>query len=164
MVQNDKKLCLLHFISQEPCIMWLLSLVHICKMIISSGVLFIFPKFWFSRSIGGQKGKKWSRMTKNYVCCTPYLRNHTSYDCHLWCKCVKLYLQVFFFYFKILIFWVVMGLKGQKMAQNDKKFCLTLYLRNCTSYDCDFWYTCKMMISSSNFFIFQNFDFFGGGL
>ena len=23
-----------------------------------------------------------------------------------------------------------------------KIMCLTLYLRSCTSYDCDFWYTC----------------------
>ena len=32
--------------------------------------------------------------------------------------------------------------KRQNMAQNGKKFCLTQYLRNCTSYDCGFWYTC----------------------
>ena len=30
------------------------------------------------------------------------------------------------------------------MTQNDKKFCLTQYLRNCTSYDCGFCYMCKM--------------------
>ena len=30
-----------------------------------------------------------------------------------------------FFNFKILIFWVVRGLKWQKMAQNDRKFCLS---------------------------------------
>ena len=39
--------------------------------------------------------------------------------------------------------------------------CLTPYLRKHTSYDCDFWYMCKMMISLANFFIFQNFDFLG---
>ena len=33
-------------------------------------------------------------------------------------------------------------LKKQKMAQNYKKFYLTSYLRDCTSYDCGSWYTC----------------------
>ena len=94
-------------------------------MIISSCIFFIFPKFWLTKSIGEKKDKKWSRMTKYFVCCTPYLRNYTSFDCHLWCKCVKLYLQVFFFKFKISIFWVVRGLKGQKMTQSDKKFYLS---------------------------------------
>ena len=31
----------------------------------------------------------------------------------------------FFLFFKILIFWVVRGVKGQKMAQNEKKLCLS---------------------------------------
>ena len=31
----------------------------------------------------------------------------------------------FFHFFKILIFWVVRVVKGKKMAQNDKKFCLS---------------------------------------
>ena len=48
-----------------------------------------------------------------------------------------------------------------------KKICLTLYLRNCTSYDCGFWYTCKMMIFPAIFifmfffYYFQNPDFSG---
>ena len=42
MVQNDKKLCLSHFISQESYIIWLSFLVHMCKMIISAGVIFHF--------------------------------------------------------------------------------------------------------------------------
>ena len=61
--------------SQEPYIIWFSFMVHICKPIISPGGFFIFSK-------------KWSRMTKDYVCCTPYLRKHTSCVCHLWCKCV----------------------------------------------------------------------------
>ena len=38
--------------------------------------------------------------------------------------------------FKILIFQVISGVKGQKKAQNDKKFCCPPFLRNHTSYDC----------------------------
>ena len=59
-------------------------------------------------------------------------------------------------------------LKGQKNVQNDKKFCLTSYLRNCISYDCDFWYTCPAIMSTCThlpptifFHFFQNFDFLG---
>ena len=35
----------------------------------------------------------------------------------------------------MLVFRVVRRVKGQKMAQNDKKLCSALYLRNHTSYD-----------------------------
>ena len=108
-------------------------------------------------------------MRKGYVCCSPYLKNHTSYYCHLQWKCVKWWVQVFFsilklcfsggwkikkwpkmtkssicgtLYFRnhisndlhllytymyerlILIFRIISGVKGQKMARNDKKFCL----------------------------------------
>ena len=31
---------------------------------------------------------------------------------------------VFFHFLKILIFWFASGIKGQKMTQNDKSFCL----------------------------------------
>ena len=48
------------------------------------------------------------------------------------------------------------------MAKNDKKFCLTLYLRNCTSYDCGFWYTCvKWWYLQQIFSFFQKPDFSG---
>ena len=30
-----------------------------------------------------------------------------------------------FFFFEVLIFQVVIGVKGQKMAQNDKVYCLS---------------------------------------
>ena len=47
------------------------------------------------------------------------------------------------FNFKILIFRVVRGLKGQKITQNDKSFCLShLIFQNHISYDLHLWYTC----------------------
>ena len=50
---------------------------------------------------GGGKGKKWPKMTKIFVCLTPYLRNHTSYDCGFWYTCVKWwYLQQVFPFFQ----------------------------------------------------------------
>ena len=57
MVQNDKKFCLLHFISQESSIRRLSFMVQMCKMITSPGVFSIL-KFWFSGLSGGWKGKK----------------------------------------------------------------------------------------------------------
>ena len=54
------------------------------------------------------------------LCCAPYLRNHISYDCHLWCKCEMIISPGVFFNFKILIFQIVRDLKGKKVAQNDK--------------------------------------------
>ena len=62
--QNDKKFSpsrfisqeprhLWHSISQEPYIIWLSFMVHMCKMIISPEVFFIFSKFWFFGLLGG---------------------------------------------------------------------------------------------------------------
>ena len=98
-IQNDKKFCVSSFISQEPYIIWLSFMVHLCKMTISS--------------------------------------------------------VVFFHFFKILIFWVVRGLRGQKMIQNDKKFCplhsisQELYIIWLSSMV----HICKMTISPDVFFI-----------
>ena len=103
-------------------VLWFL--VYWCKMIISQFVFLIFSNHWFSRSLVGYKGKKWSKMTRSSVCCTQYFRNSTWYDCHMWYTSLKWCLQFFFVFhfFKILIFLVVSGVKGQIMVQNYK-FC-----------------------------------------
>ena len=105
-----------------------------------SSFSFIFSRFWFFRSLG----QKWSKMTKNSVRHARYLMNHTSYNCHLCCTCVKWwYLQVFFSNFKILIFCVVRGRKGKKWSKMTKTFvCSTLFFKNHISYDLQLWYTC----------------------
>ena len=141
-------------------IIWSWLMVCMCKMIISPWVFLQFFQILFLRSIVGQKSKKWPEMT-NYVCWTPYLSKHTSYDCVFCCTSLKWWhLQMLFSFFQNLIFWVVRweGVKRAKMAQNHKIFCLTLYLRNCTSYDHGFWYTCEM-ISPAIFFIFSSLIF-----
>ena len=101
-------------------------------------------------------------MTKNFVRRAPYFRNHTSYDCHFGCKCVKLYLQVFFSMLKFWFSRLSSGWKGKKWPKMLKisVYC-TLYFRNHISYDPHFWYTCmyKKIKSSGIFSIFfQNFD------
>ena len=55
-----------------------------------------------------------------------------------------------FWFSRLSVLWV----KGQKMVENDEKFCLTLYLRNCTSCDCGFCYTCVKWYLQQFFFHF----------
>ena len=47
MTQNFKRFCRMHYITQEPYIIWLSCMVYICKMIITLGVIFIFQNFDF---------------------------------------------------------------------------------------------------------------------
>ena len=55
------------------------------------------------------------------ICRTPYLRSRTSSNHDFWYTCVKWwYLQVFFLFSEILIFWAVSGVNRQKIAQNEK--------------------------------------------
>ena len=123
---------------------------------------FHFLKFWIFRLLGGSKGKKWPKMTKRSVYCALDLRNHTSHDLHLWYTCVKDNISSFFLHlFQIFIFGVNCGVKGQRMAQNDKNSCLLhSYLRTYT------WsqllvQIIKMMPSLVLFSFFQNFNFPG---
>ena len=97
--------------------------------------------FWV---VSGVKGQKWSKLTKNSVCRAPYLKNDTSYDCHLWYAYWKsCYLQLIFSFFQGSDFLGFKGVKMVKMAQNYKKFYLShLYLRKHITYDRNILYTC----------------------
>ena len=85
----------------------------------------------------------------------------SSFMVHVWRKIISLCLLLHFS--EILFFGVSSGVKGQKMAQNDKKIvCRTPYLRKHTSYDCDFWYPFeKRWYLQMLFSFFQNVDFLG---
>ena len=167
MVQNDNKICPSRSISQEPYIIWLSFVVHMCKMIISLGVFFIFSKYLFFVLLGGLKGKKWSKMTKK-ICLSgsisqePYII-WLSFMVQM-CKMIKS--PGVFFKFKILIFWVARELKGEKVAQNEKNFCLVYLIFQepyiIWSSSMIHMYVCmyKRIIFPRIFFIFsQNFDF-----
>ena len=114
MVQNDKMSVALHIWGTIPH----MSVIYICKMIISSGFFSIVLKiliFWMHRWVKGQKTMSsalhiWGtihHMTVIYIC--------------------KMIISsgVFFIFIEILIFWVHREVKGQKTVQNDKKFCLS---------------------------------------
>ena len=144
MTRKDKKLCPLCLISQEPYIIWSAFMVHLCKM-----MFFKILIFWVvrGRGWGGEEGwraKNGPKWQKNSVCITPYLRNHTLYDCGFWHTCVKWwYLQQLFSFFQNFVFFF--GFLGSKRAKNypnlPNSVCQALYLRNCRSYHQDFWYT-----------------------
>ena len=53
-------------------------------------------------------------------------------------------------------FWFLSVVRGQKMAQNDKRFCLShsVSQKPYIIY-CGFWYTCKIMISQQFFHFFK---------
>ena len=121
-------------------------------------VFFSILKFWFSVLSGCWKGKKWPKMTKFFVCYTLYFRNHISDK-----KIISP--GIFFILFSkfrssgYLGVWGVV--KEQKIAQNDKKFCLSHFVSQ-EPYIIWLWvlvHMCKMIISRANFFIFQTFDF-----
>ena len=97
------KICLMSLISQEPYIIWLSFMVHLCKMMI--------------------------------------------------------YLGFFFHFFRILILCVVRRVKGQKMAQNDKK-----KLSHAISHELYLiwlWFLAQMckMVQHFFFHFYQNSDF-----
>ena len=120
-VSQKKKLQL---ISQEPYIIWLSFMVHLCKMMISlAGFFFHFFKIlilWVIKG-GGVKGQKMVQNEKK-IC----LLRSISPESYIWflfmvLMCKMLTSRSFFHFFKILIFLVVRGVKGQKIVQNDKK-------------------------------------------
>ena len=124
-VQNDQKLCSSYFISQEPYIMWLPFMVHLCKMIILLGIFFQLFKiliFWVHIGIKEQK----TVHNDKRVC----LSHSISQEPHIiWLRfMVKMWKIIIslgvFFNVKILIFLVVKELNGEQIVQNCKNFCL----------------------------------------
>ena len=74
------------------------------------------------------------------VCCASHLRNLHHLIIVFETHDIS---RHFFDFFKILIFQVVREVKGQKMVQNDKKFCPLYFIsQEHTLYDCHLWCTC----------------------
>ena len=159
-VQNDKKFCLPHLISQEPYIIWLSFMVHMCKMIILPDFFFIFFKiliFWVV------SGVKWQKTVQNdkkfclslFISQKPYII-WLSFMVHM-CKMI-ISSEFFFIFSKFWYFGLLEGLKSKKWSKMTKNLvCHASYLRNHTSCDCHLWRTCKMIISPGVFFSFPKF-------
>ena len=99
------------------------------KMIIPPCVFFIFSKFWFSRLLGGQQIAQNDK--KFCLSCSIYQEPYVIWSLFLVCKCKMIISPgVFFFYFfKILIFWVVRRVKGQKWPKMTKNWPLLFISR-----------------------------------
>ena len=95
-------------------------------MTISPGFFFHFFEiwiFWVVRGGGGGGGVKGQKIAQNkkYISHVPYFRNSTAYDHDFWYTCVNNDLsRPFFHLFEVFFFQVVWGVKGQKIAQNEK--------------------------------------------
>ena len=144
--------------------------LHLCYTCVKGYYLQVFFTFFPDFNFQGQY---WSKRAKNgpkwQSLCQPHSISQEAYIIWLWFLVDKwkMMTDTFFRFFKILIVQVVRGVKVQKMAQNDKKLCLTLNVRNCTYMIVVFGTMCKMMISLAIFFFFfQNSDscFYGRGL
>ena len=66
----------------------IMILVYLCKIMIF-GILVQNDLSGIYQIVSGVKGQKMAQNDKKFLCCIPYLKNHISYDCHLWCTCVK---------------------------------------------------------------------------
>ena len=90
MAQNDRNFCPLYSIFQEPYIIWWLFMVHMCKMIISPGVFFMFSKFWYSGLLlgGGGGTAKNAPKWKKILSVVLHISG-TIHDRHLCYTCVK---------------------------------------------------------------------------
>ena len=127
-------------------------------------MFFSFVRFWFSGLSGGWKGKKWLKITNISVCLTSHFSNYISYDLHLWYTFMyerMIYPDIIIIIIIILSkFWFSGSVGGEgKRAKNGSKWqnsvCLTWYIRNSTSYYCDFWYTCVKWYLLQIFWFFK---------
>ena len=115
-IQNDKKICLSHSISQKASIIWSSFLVHLCKMMTLPDANFVFSKFLFSGLLEGGSGEvKGQKMSQND---NKFCLSHMSVVFGTHVSNYNLY-SSFFHFFK---FWFVLvfrgGGKGKKMTHN----------------------------------------------
>ena len=124
-VQNVKKFCLLYSISQEPYIILLRLWYTYVKWWYLQGCFLFIQNFDFVGCWESKKAKnrpKWEKIMSLPLHISRTIHHMIFiYGTHVENDNVS---RCFFHYFKILIFSFVRGLKGQKVVQNDKKFCL----------------------------------------
>ena len=152
-------------ISQEPHIIWLSFMVHMCKMIISLVVFFNFLKFPIAELSRGWRGKNDSKW-QNVLSGAPYISGTISYDLHLWYTCMYKRITSSGIPFIFSKFWLP-GSKGKKKKNGPK------WQKNLSSHSVSqelyikwlwfFMHMYKMMISPAFFFVFScsKFWFFG---
>ena len=123
MIQNDKKIYPLRLVTQEPYIMWLSFMGHMCE------IFPVFQKKFFFWVVMRIKEQKTVQNNKKFCpSCSILQELYTIW--FIWFSfivqiCKMIISPDVFFNFKILIFWVFTGLKGQEMSRNEKNLCLS---------------------------------------
>ena len=158
-VQNGKKFCLSHSISQEWYIIWLSFMVHKCKMIMSPGIFFIFAKSSFSGLLAGKRAKT---VQNGKIFCLSHSISQEWYI--IWLsfmvhKCKMIMSPGIFFIFSKFWFSGLLGGKRAKMVQNGKKLSLWCSI---SQKPYIIWlsfmvHICKMIISPGAFLNFLKF-------
>ena len=89
--------------------------------------------------------------------CASHLRNCTSSNYNFWYTCKMMISPKKVYFFLVLIFWAVRGLKEQKIAQNEKNQLDLSRAKSQEQYCIWSWFLVnvfKMMISPGAFFLF----------
>ena len=132
-----------------------------------SGCLFYFFKILIFKVVKSIKGQRMAQNDKKL--CLQCLISQEPY--FIWIlfmlhMCKRIIYPVFYI-FQNLIFGIASGVKGQKMAKNDKKLsvCSNRYLRKHTSYywctcDTNMVHMCKKMLNDDISAFFSVFFFF----
>ena len=103
-----------------------MTVIYLCKMIISSGIFSIFLKiliFWVHRGVKGQKTVQNDKKLSVALHIAGIIHHNmiVIYGVNVQNDSISRC----FFNVKILTFQVVKGLKGQKMAEYVENFCLS---------------------------------------
>ena len=110
---------------------------------------------------GVKRAKNSPKWRKNSVCTTPFLRNHTWYGCHFWCRCINCQMispDLFFYFFKILVLRVVKEVKGKKFSKMIKISVLLYIFGKSYIRGLSFMvHICKVIISPGIFSFFKDF-------
>ena len=124
-----KTFCLLYSMSQELYITCSSFMVHICKYLHAVFFFSFFQNFDFLGHEGSKRANKWLKMIKSF-CRDPYLRKHASW---LWFLVYIFKMMISLgAIFSFSVFWFSRllggGVKGPKMAENDKELCILVSL------------------------------------
>ena len=132
-------------------------------MIISSGVFFYYSilKFRFSWLSGGAESAKYGPKWQEFLSVASYISRTIYHMTYIYGTHVGIFFIFFFQNFDFQDHWEEEVVKGHKMTQNDKNFCLSHSISQ-EPYIIWLWFlvhVCKMLISPDN--VFQNFYFWG---
>ena len=133
-------------------------------MITSTGIFSFFQNFDFrvARGIKGQKIVENDKRILSIVLHISGTIHHMIIICGVQVQNHNIF-RYFFYFFKTLIFQVVRRVKGQKMAQNDKKLCLSCLISQepYIIWSSFMVHMCNRIISPGFFKIYSKFLFLG---